>query len=133
MRVHRAYAHAIAVSASILLFTMNLSAGELEGRWRRGYWTDTNTGHEDMLRGRFRPLPDGNYRAVFTGKFAVIVPFRFATTLEVVGRDGDKVILAGSPRVPGFGRFTYHAVADANNFHASYESRRWRGEFVLWR
>ncbi|MBM3992785.1 MAG: hypothetical protein FJ303_01305 [Planctomycetes bacterium] len=109
------------------------SAGELEGRWRNGYWTDVNTGHKDNLRGRFRQTSDGNYRVVFTGKFAVIIPFRFATTLNVVGRDGDKVLMQGESRLPGFGRFTYNATADSNNFTAQYDSRRWRGEFRLWR
>jgi hypothetical protein len=109
------------------------SAGELEGRWRNGYWTDTNAGHEDVLRGRFRQQSDGNYRVVFTGRFAKVIPFRFATTLNVVGHEGDKIYMAGEPRIMGFGRFSYSAVADANNFNAQYESRRWRGEFVLWR
>jgi hypothetical protein len=111
----------------------HLAAGELDGRWHDGYWTDANTGHEDVLRGRFRQTGDGNYRVVFTGRFAKVIPFRFATTLNVVGREEDKVYLAGESRVLGFGRFSYSAVADEHNFNAQYDSRRWRGEFVLWR
>ena len=68
-----------------LLSGSTLNAGELEGRWRNGYWTDTNTGHQDPLRARFRQQNDGNYRVVFTGRFAKVIPFRFATTLNVVG------------------------------------------------
>ncbi len=108
-------------------------AGELNGRWRHGSWTDDNTGHEDALRGRFREQSDSNYRVVFTGRFAKVVPFRFATTLNVVGREGDKVVMAGESRIIGFGRFSYQAVADGNQFHAQYDSKRWRGEFNLWR
>jgi len=115
------------------LLTNQASAGELEGRWRNGSWTDDNTGHEGPLRAKFRLQSDGNYRVVFTGKFAKIVPFRFATTLNVVGRDGDKVIMAGEPRVLGFGRFSYQAVADENNFNSQYSSKRWSGEFNLTR
>ena len=107
------------------------SAGELDGKWRNGFWTDTKTGHEDVLRGNFREMSDGNYRVVFTGRFAKVIPFRFATTLNVVGHDGDKIILAGEPRVLGFGSFSYHAVADANNFNAQYHSKRWSGAFNL--
>jgi hypothetical protein len=110
-----------------------LTAGELDGRWRNGYWTDSNTEHQDPLRARFRQQSDGIYRVVFTGRFAKVVPFRFATTLNVIGQDGDKIIMAGEPRILGFGRFSYQAVADGNNFNAQYDSRRWRGEFVLWR
>jgi hypothetical protein len=68
------------------------SAGELDGRWRNGSWTDTNTGHEDALRGNFREKSDGN-KVVFTGRFAKVIPFRFSTTLNVVGHEGDKVFL----------------------------------------
>jgi hypothetical protein len=115
------------------LLAGSAAAGELAGRWRNGSWSDTNTGHEDVLRGRFRQQSDGNYRVVFTGRFAKVIPFRFATTLQVVGNDGDKVTMEGESRVLGFGRFSYTAVADANNFNAQYNSRRWRGEFNLWR
>jgi hypothetical protein len=116
-----------------LAWATSAHAGELNGRWRNGFWTDTNTGHEDRLRARFCQRDDGNYRVVFTGTFARVIPFRFATTLNVVGQDGDKVIMAGESRVMGFGRFSYNATADANNFNAQYDSRRWRGEFTLWR
>lgn len=118
---------------AVVLGGSSVFAGELDGRWRNGFWTDTNTGHEDVLRARFRQKSDGNYRVVFTGRFAKVIPFRFATTLHVVGHDGDKVIMTGEPRVLGFGRFSYEAVADAHTFNAKYSSRRWRGEFNLWR
>jgi len=107
------------------------SAGELDGRWRNGSWTDDNTGHQGPLRARFHEQQDGNYRVVFSGRFALVVPFRFATTMNVVRRDGDKVILAGESRVLGFGRFSYQAVADGCNFNSQYCSRRWSGQFNL--
>lgn len=106
------------------------SAGELDGRWPHGEWTDTKSGHRGPLRAKFTEQGDGNYRVVFSGKFAKVVPFRFATTLNVVGRDGDKVMLAGESRVMGF-RMSYNAVADECSFNSQYCSRRWRGEFNL--
>ena len=111
----------------------SLSAGELEGKWREGSWYDANSGHKDVLRARFRQKRDGNYRVVFTGRFAKVVPFRFATTLKVAGHDGDKVVLAGESRIAGFMKFSYHGAADAHHFHADYHSRRWSGEFNLYR
>ena len=114
-----------------LLSSATGSAGELDGRWRNGSWTDTNTGHEDVLRGHFRERSDGNYKVVFTGRFAKVIPFRFSTTLNVVGREGDKVILAGESRIMGLVKFSYNGVADGCNFHADYCSRRWKGEFNL--
>ena len=109
-----------------LLILPGGSAGKLNS-----VGTDNNSGHEDVLRARFREQADGNYRVVFTGRFAKIIPFRFATTLNVVGHNGDKVIMEGESRIMGFSRFSYHAVGDANQFNAQYESRRWRGEFNL--
>lgn len=122
----------IVISTFVLLMAQaNLLAGELDGRWRNGSWTDSNSGHEGPLRARFRERNDGNYRVVFTGRFAKVVPFRFGTTLKVVEREGDKVVMAGQSRVMGFGRFTYYAVADEHLFSAQYSSWRWRGEFIL--
>src|SRR5476649_119902 len=106
------------------------SAGELDGRWPCGKWVDYKSGHEGPLQGKFRQIDDCRYRVVFTGKFAKVVPFRFGATLNVVGREGDKVIFAGESRIMGM-RFSYDAVADANNFNAQYNSRRWTGEFNL--
>ncbi len=107
------------------------SAQELDGRWPCGTWIDTNTGHEGPLKAHFRQTDDCHYRVVFTGRFAKVIPFRFATTLDVVGRDGGKVFLAGQSRLMGFYRFNYSAVADEHQFNAQYSSRRWTGEFNL--
>ena len=119
------------IVTAVLLTGPALFAGQLNGRWRHGTWTDTNTGHEDVLRARFRQKDDGNYHVVFTGRFAKVIPFRFATTLNVVGHDGDKVILAGASRVRGIMRFSHQGVADQNNFSARYSSKRWSGELNL--
>ena len=113
------------------LATSTANAGILDGRWRQGTWTDDNTGHCGPLRGQFHEQCDGNYRVVFSGRFAKVIPFRFATTLNVVGQDDDKVLLSGESRVMGFGRFTYNAVADGNNFSSQYSSRRYTGTFNL--
>ena len=107
------------------------AAGELDGRWPCGSWVDTNTGHEGPLKARFRQIDDCHYRVVFTGKFAKVIPFRFATTLNVVGKNGDKVVMAGEARLMGFYKFRYDAVADEHQFNAQYSSGRWTGEFNL--
>ena len=124
---------ALSVAAALFLPAGNIAAGELDGRWRNGSWIDTNTGHDGPLRGHFRETRNGDYRVVFTGRFRKVFPFVFPTTLKVVGRDGDKVIMSGTSRVGIFGRFTYTAVADSNTFDAQYHSRRWTGEFHLTR
>jgi hypothetical protein len=121
------------IFSAILLLGIagSVGAGELDGRWPCGKWIDTNTGHEGPLKARFHQIDDCHYRVVFTGKFAKVIPFRFATTLNVVGKDGDKVVMAGETRLMGFYKFKYDAVADEHQFNAQYSSRRWTGEFNL--
>ncbi|MSU78642.1 MAG: hypothetical protein EXS16_11185 [Gemmataceae bacterium] len=106
---------------------------ELSGGGWRGTWHDENKDHTGPLRGWFKQTHDGHYRVAFTGKYAKVVPFFFSTKLNVVGRDGDQVILGGSSRLPLFGRFNYNGAADGNNFNAQYDSRLWRGSFRLTR
>lgn len=121
----------ILVIALVFASAGAISAGELDGRWPSGRWTDTNTGHDGPLKARFRQVDDCHYRVVFTGKFRKVAPFRFATTLNVVGQDGDKVFFEGESRLMGFFKFSYSAVADEHQFHADYQSRRWTGNFEL--
>ncbi len=97
----------------------------------QGQWVDVNSGHEGPLKGRFRPVSDDAYRVVFTGRFRQVIPFRFATTLKVSGRDGDNVYFDGQSRVGLFGKFSYSGVATPTGFHAEYSSWRWRGTFTL--
>ncbi len=116
---------------TIFLDGSTARGSELEGRGWRGTWVDNNAGHDGALRARFRPTRDGNYRAVFSGTYYKVIPFVFATKLNVVERDGGRVTLAGESRVMGFGRFTYNAVADEHHFNSQYQSGRWVGEFNL--
>jgi hypothetical protein len=126
----RSYRFLVGIAFTLGLAT-STSAGELDGRWR-GKWTDDVRGHEGQLRGRFRETRDGNYRIVFRGTFRKVIPFVFATKLNVVERDGDKIVFDGTSRVGGM-RFTYRAVATGNEFNAQYSSRGWTGGFHLTR
>ena len=102
----------------------------LSGRWS-GYWVSESTGHTGPLKGRFKHVDDTHYRVVFTGRFFKVIPFRYSQKLEVVGGDGENVFLAGSSRLPGFGTYEYSANATSREFHATYQSRRDRGAFIL--
>ncbi len=122
----------LGLACAIVLFAATSACADgLEGRWRSGSWSDNNSGHTGPLRARFRMTDTGNYRVVFTGRFAKVVPFRYATRLNVVGQDGDKTIFAGESRLPLFGRFTYNGVGTAQRFNMQYDSRRYTGEFNL--
>lgn len=125
------FAIIILTLGTMLLHANTSQAADLEGGGWRGAWVDNNSGHEGPLRARFRATNDGNYRVVFTGRFFKVIPFRFATKLNVVEQDCDRVVFAGESRIMGFSRFSYHAVADSHHFNAQYQSRRWTGEFNL--
>ncbi len=53
-------------------------------------------------------------------------------TLEVVGYEGDRVLLAGSHKLgPIMGTFNYSAYATATEFVANYSSKQDRGQFRM--
>lgn len=114
-----------------LLTSREARATDLSGAWS-GYWVDGNSGHSGPLRATFCQCADGRYRAVFTGRFWKVIPFRYSVVLDVTAQDGDKLILSGESHLGLlFGTFTYDARADATDFVADYSSRRYHGQFVL--
>lgn len=125
MRVIAAIALLVSASGSAFAQEPNLS-----GRWS-GYWVSEASGHTGPLNGRFKQTDDTHYRVVFTGRFAKVIPFRYSQKLEVIGSEGDTVFLAGSSRLPGFGTYEYSANATSRDFHATYQSRKDRGAFIL--
>jgi len=105
-------------------------AQDLSGCWH-GTWDDCNSGHSGPLRATISKCDDQHYRAVFTGRFFKVIPFRFETVLEVTGQADDKVLLSGESRLGMFGTFRYSAEASSTNFTANYSSRRYEGQFLL--
>ncbi len=108
------------------------NAQDLSGRWS-GRWESYTSGHKGPLRGRFRQIDDSTYRVTFTGRFLMIIPFRYSVNLNVV-EHGDVTRLEGSSYLGRFmGTFHYSAEATATEFRASYESCKDDGEWVLTR
>ena len=111
---------------------MAAQAQDLTGFWR-GTWSDSKSGHTGKLNGRFEACGPDAYRVVFTGTFFKVIPFRFTTTLNVVGQEGDKILFAGTSQLPFFGAFTYSGWATCNRFEMDYCSKRYEGKFELCR
>lgn len=119
--------------AAALTILSPVEAQDAAGFWR-GTWTDTNTGHTGPLKATITRCDDTHYRAVFTGRFFGVVPFRFAATLTVVGVEGDTLLLAGTERVGLlFGTFTYQARVTSDCFVADFCASRYQGRFVMQR
>ncbi len=124
--------------ASLIAVTLLVSSAaaqapciDLSGWWPEGCWKEERSGHQGPLRARLTRLDGGRYRAVFSGRFAAVVPFRYAVVLDVVGERDGKVLLAGSQWLPLFGRFTYSGEATACDFRATFTSRGDGGTFHL--
>lgn len=105
---------------------------DLSGRWS-GTWKDCGSGHHGPLHATFCRIDDCHYRVIFTGRFWGIFPFRFKADLNIVGQQGDRLILSGSQRVGFNGTFEYNANASNCDFSATFDSRRYHGVFELTR
>ena len=116
----------------VLVFAMarGAQAQDLTGTWH-GHWQDCKSGHSGPMRAVFCQCDESRYKVVFTGRYFKVIPFRFATVLNVTGREGDKTLLAGQSNLGLFGVFHYSAEATATDFTAQFSSRRYDGRFVL--
>lgn len=104
---------------------------EVAGCWS-GYWVSCKDGHAGPMTATICKVGDNCYRATFKGRFWVVFPFRYATTFQVVGREGDKVILGGEQRLgPVLGSYSFTATVTATDFDASYTAKRDYGKFVF--
>jgi hypothetical protein len=102
------------------------------GCWS-GYWISCTSGHKGPLNARICQIDENCYQATFTGRFWAVFPFRYTTTMQVTGRDADKVYLSSSRRLPLLGRFEMNAVVTATDFNATYSSRDDNGQFIMQR
>lgn len=133
MRLRRLAVASIALGICCLLQSEALFAADygLSGKWR-GTWTSQTNGHHGPLKAKFRPQSDGSVRAVFTGRFAVVMPFRYTMKLQPsVAHDGS-VCLSGSKKLgPILGSYDFSARANAGTLNASYSAGRDQGNFSL--
>jgi hypothetical protein len=111
--------------------TSSVAPPSLSGKWS-GSWSSETTGHRGSLKADIRPNADGSYSARFTGRFFRVIPFRYQMQLNVVGQDGNDLILAGSKKLgPVMGYYSYQAVVSGDQFSASYSTKKDRGSFFL--
>lgn len=108
-------------------------APDLSGDWS-GHWESAKNGHRGPLRATFTRVGPDCYQVKFKGRFAVVVPFRYATPMTVVG-SGDGVVLLSASKTLGplLGTFSMSATATATTFDADFTAKNDRGRFVLTR
>lgn len=106
---------------------------DLSGEWS-GYWESDVNGHTGPIRARFERLDACHYRVVFCGRFWMVCPFRYTTTLRITGYGPGVVCLGGSHRLgPVFGTFSYNARATHTHFVSRYCAQEDHGRFVMTR
>lgn len=103
---------------------------DLSGKWC-GYWISDKNGHNGPLKATFKPTDCDTYRVTFSGRFAKVIPFRYSTTMDVVGSGDGVVMLAAEKRLGLGGKFRTMAVATDTNFDANFTSPRDHGRFVM--
>jgi hypothetical protein len=135
-----------AVLIAAALFAAPLAAGDpppvaattpalpdLSGEWT-GHWESAKNGHRGPLRATFTRVGPDCYSVRFAGRFAKVIPFRYATPMAVVGGgDGVALLSASKSLGPLLGTFAMSATATATNFDADFSAKNDRGKFVLTR
>lgn len=121
---------ALALLALGLLPAVSFAQPDLSGKWS-GYWVSDTNGHTGPLHAKFTPTGDDSYRVVYRGRFAKVIPFRYATMMDVVGRGDGVVVLSAEKPLGPFGTFRTTATATNTSFDATFSSRRDNGRFVL--
>ncbi|HEY2783793.1 MAG TPA: hypothetical protein VGJ05_02360 [Fimbriiglobus sp.] len=109
------------------------AADPVTGRdWARE-WSSESSGHHGPLHARISKTSNGDYRVTFRGRFWVVFPFRYSTTLIPTGTGPNgEVYLTGQKRLGfGLGTFSTSAVATSNLFVAEFTSKRDSGRFTL--
>ena len=102
---------------------------DLSGKWS-GYWQSDN-GHRGPLHARFVPQGADTYRVTYRGRFALVVPFRYSTTMGATPAGDGTAVLTAEKRLGPFGSFRTTATATGTSFDAAFSSRRDSGRIVL--
>ena len=103
---------------------------DLSGRWV-GEWRSDANGHHGPLKARFRKVDDCTYQVTYRGRFFVVVPFVYRTSMTVTGEGPDTVMLLASKKLPLVGEFRSEATATATDFQSTFQSGKDSGQFLL--
>src|SRR5205823_3003774 len=86
-----------------------VAAPDLSGKWS-GYWISDKNGHTGPLSATFTSQGGDAYRVDYRGRFAKVIPFRYSTTMDVIGTGDGVVMLSAEKRLGPMGTFRTQAV-----------------------
>lgn len=104
------------------------SAASPVGKWR-GSWTSKSTGHRGPLRAHVRRVDADTYRAVFVGRFFLVVPFAYPARLDRVPGTHDR--FSSRQTLPLIGTYQMNASVSPHRFHATFHSGNDQGTFDM--
>ena len=115
----------------VSFYSVDHACAQAAGNWQ-GTWLSESNGHSGKLNARIHQVSPSQYRAVFRGTYFKVLPFRYATTLDVVGCGPGYVQLAGGKKLgPVMGEFRYQACVSGNQFQATFRSKRDHGVWQM--
>ncbi len=109
-----------------------LAAEEPSGRWK-GRWISGTSGHSGPMRARVTPNGDGSYRVLFTGRFAVVIPFAYRAELQPLTTCSGTSYVVDKKLGPILGSYRMHAVVPGNSFNANYSAAGDSGQINMQR
>jgi hypothetical protein len=113
---------------TIAVTAASTNAASPEGRWK-GTWSSQTTQHSGPLRARVRKIDHDTYRAVFTGRFAGVIPFLYPAKLERAPGSCD--CYTSSQRLPLLGTYRMSATVSSDRIYATFRGRKDAGVFDL--
>lgn len=100
------------------------NASDPVGKWK-GEWKSGKTGHRGPMRANIRQQPDGTYKARFTGRFAVIIPFTYQTELQPsIDSDGQLHLRANKPLGPIMGSYSMDSIVSPSSLNGSFRAAK---------
>ncbi len=112
----------------VLILSVTVNAASPEGHWR-GRWHSDGSNHRGSLGARIRSTGPDSYRAVFYGRFAVVVPFVYRTELHRVPGTCDRY--SSTRRLPLLGEYRMTADVSEDRFYATFRGKKDQGTFDL--
>lgn len=112
----------------VLVFGVTANAASPTGSWR-GRWLSDGSNHTGTLGARIRPTGADSYRAMFYGRFAVVVPFIYRAELHRVPGTCD--CYTSTRRLPLLGEYRMTAHVSDHRFYAKFRGKSDQGTFDL--
>ena len=112
----------------VLFAISSADAGSPVGNWN-GQWRSSGSGHKGPLRAKVQQTSPTTYRATFSGRFALVIPFVYRADLKRVPGSCD--CYQSSRRLPLFGQYNMTAKVTPNRFYAQFQGKKDGGIFDM--